>query len=228
LISATYLDVWDELLNNGFSIVKDGDMLVANESCFRSHMLYHYFNNSVVRPHSFDVPADRERARDVLKYTWQGTTSFLLEEAESTKYNEPEVREYSRFFVLNDISLLTWVSSVLKLVPPKRRRISGTFGINLLRTHTNVVSGPHQDNEEFVIVYVVAREGAGAVTTLYNLATAPNNPNTEDAVCRIQLQPGELLIFQDASFLHDVSPLEPGGHRDAIVCTVDYPREEPR
>ena len=61
---------------------------------------------------------------------------------------------------------------LLQLVPPKRRQPDGTFGVNLFRTFTNVVTTPHRDNEEFVIIYVLDRVGEGAETYLYTPADA--------------------------------------------------------
>ena len=45
------------------------------------------------------------------------------------------------------------------------------------------------------------------------------------------LCPGEMLLFSDERYLHDVTPLfaigETPCQRDAIVCTVDYPGSYP-
>ena len=42
-----------------------------------------------------------------------------------------------------------------------------------------------------------------------------------------QLNPGELMIFEDRRFKHGATPLipSPGGQakRDVLVCTVDFP-----
>jgi 2OG-Fe dioxygenase len=115
------------------------------------------------------------------------------------------------------------VRTFLSLVPPDLRQSDGTFGVNLFRTFTNVVSKPHRDNERFVILYVLDRVGDGAETSLYNAADP-----TAEPVLRHQLDPGELIIFDDERFMHDASPLvpPPGGvaHRDVLVCTVDDPR----
>ena len=43
-----------------------------------------------------------------------------------------------------------------------------------------------------------------------------------------QLQPGEILLFHDASFMHGATPLEgPVGkrHRDALVIQFDAPED---
>ena len=44
---------------------------------------------------------------------------------------------------------------------------------------------------------------------------------------RKQLNPGELMIFEDRRFKHGATPLTPppGGRakRDVLVCTVDFP-----
>ena len=52
-------------------------------------------------------------------------------------------------------------------MPPERRQPDGTFGVNLFRTFTKVVTKPHHDNEEFIIIYVLDRVGEGAETRLY-------------------------------------------------------------
>ena len=48
-----------------------------------------------------------------------------------------------------------------------------------------------------------------------------------EQVLRKQLNPGDLMIFEDGRFKHGATPLTPppGGQaqRDVLVCTVDLP-----
>ena len=48
-----------------------------------------------------------------------------------------------------------------------------------------------------------------------------------EQVLRKQLNPGDLMIFEDSRFKHGATPLipPPGGRakRDVLVCTVDLP-----
>jgi hypothetical protein len=49
---------------------------------------------------------------------------------------------------------------------------------------------------------------------------------TGPAVFEQQLNPGDIIIFEDKRFKHDASPLanplDGSARRDALVCTVDY------
>jgi len=112
-------------------------------------------------------------------------------------------------------------------VPPARRQDEGTFGVNLFRTFTNVVTKPHHDNEEFIIIYVLDRVGEGAETYLYAPEDVKSGGETiAPPLLRQQLNPGDLIIFEDARFKHGATPLQstPGetAMRDVLVCTVDY------
>ena len=99
--------------------------------------------------------------------------------------------------------------------------------MNLFRTFTNVVTKPHHDNEEFIILYVLDRIGEGAETYLYAPADVTDGGEIKgEPVLRQQLNPGDIIIFEDKLFKHGATPLidPPGGiaRRDALVCTVDY------
>ena len=89
--------------------------------------------------------------------------------------------------------------------------------LNLMRTHTLVVTKPHRDDEDFVIAYVIARLGEGAESQLID-------PETNKTVYALQLQPGQLLISDDRRLLHNVTPLIPPPDslacRDALICTI--------
>jgi len=211
-----------QLDTDGYLVVSD-DELGLPGTRLRDHLLRTYFTPEVLRNYPGDIPADRERARDVVEYHWRGDGPDLREHAEiaiEDRGGRPERREYARTPVVHDALFASWIRAVLNLVPHGRRRVRGTFGVNIFRTFTNVVTRPHADGEEYVFVYVVDRQGGGAETTLFR----PEDPRTP--VHRRQLAPGQLIVFEDARFLHTASPLvdPPGGRarRDALVCTVDY------
>jgi hypothetical protein len=139
----------------------------------------------------------------------------------------PGKREHARVELLADAQAVDLLHALLRLVPPDLRQPDGTFGVNLFRTFTNVVTKPHHDDEEFIIIYVLDRIGDGANTHLY----LPDDVTDEGrvtgaAVLKQQLNPGDIIIFEDKRFKHDASPLikTPGGNamRDALICTVDY------
>jgi 2OG-Fe dioxygenase len=209
---------------DGYLVVSD-DELGLPGARLREHLLRTYFTPDVLRRYPGDIPADRERARDVVEYAWDGETPVLTEHAEiaiEDRGGRPGRREYARTPVAHDPLFAAWIRAALGLIPAGRRRRRGTFGVNIFRTFTNVVTRPHADGEEFVFVYVVDRAGTGAETALFR----PEAPDT--AVHTQRLEPGQLIVFEDARFLHTASPLiaPEGGHarRDALVCTVDYPQ----
>ncbi|WP_020640161.1 2OG-Fe dioxygenase family protein [Amycolatopsis balhimycina] len=66
------------------------------------------------------------------------------------------------------------------------------------------------------------RDRTGAETALFR-ADDPDTP-----VHTQRLEPGQLIVFEDARFAHTAGPLiaPPGrrAHREALVGTVDYPQ----
>src|ERR1700727_895840 len=85
---------------------------------------------------------------------------------------------------------------------------TGTFGINLFRTFTDVVTKPHHDNEELIILYVLDRHGDGAESYLYNPEdVTPEGQPTGKPVLKRQLNPGDIMIFDDARFKHGATKL---------------------
>jgi hypothetical protein len=78
------------------------------------------------------------------------------------------------------------------------------------------------------VFYIIDRVGDGAETYLYKPDdVAEQGEPIAEPVLRRQLNPGEIIIFEDNLFKHGATPLEaPDGvstMRDAVVCTVDYP-----
>jgi len=171
-----------------------------------------------------DLPVDRKRARDVVYYEWDAPSLHLSEYQDIVIKNRGDIpgeRQHSRVLLLQDDYAQVWVTACLSLIPAVSRRDHGTFGVNLFRTYTNVVTRPHKDNEEYIIIYVLDKVGRGARSYLYSA------DNPEKRMFFGTLQPGEILIFKDSDFLHGATPLEPppgqSAQRDALVCTVDYP-----
>ncbi|SFB16587.1 2OG-Fe dioxygenase [Amycolatopsis marina] len=215
-----------QIETEGFAVVSDDELGFSPES--RAHLHREFFRPGILRSYPDDLPVDRERARDVVRYDWNDD-QLTLTEYESivieNRGERPEPREYARVEVLTDPCFEEWIRLALGLVPGSTRDTKGTFGVNLFRTYTNVVTRPHQDGEKFVFIYVLDKVGQGAQTWLYG-------PEENDPVLfQDTLGPGDLLVFEDARFRHSVTPLEnpPGGtaRRDVLVCTVNYDHTYP-
>ncbi len=190
-----------------------------------------YFDGGWLRHDEGDRPHDRERARDVILYEWNDEELTLEEYKNIAIWNRSDIkgeRIHKRIELLQDRHARELIETFLSLVPEDRRQRRGTFGINMFRTHTDVVSKPHQDKEEFIILYVLGREGDGAESYLYKYDEQEMGAGeVGEQVLRKQLNAGDLLIFEDSKFKHGATPLipPPGGRatRDVLVCTVDCP-----
>jgi 2OG-Fe dioxygenase len=221
-------DIWASLRVQGYALTDDASIGLPEK--FRENFGQTYFNDRVLRHDEGDSPVDRQRARDVIQYEWREDVLELREHETITitdRADIPGKREHSRIELLTDAEGENLVRAFLELVPPERRQADGTFGVNLFRTFTNVVTKPHHDNEEFIILYILNRIGDGAETYLYNPGdVSEDGKPTADPVLTHQLNPGDIIIFEDERFKHGATPLEapPDGHamRDALVCTVDY------
>jgi hypothetical protein len=214
--------VRERILVHGFARVTDRRLGLPRD--FRERLSGTYFNDEVLRSDVPDLPVDRKRARDVIYYEWDTPRLHLSEYTDILIKNRGDIpgeRQHSRVRLLDDDYARAWVTACLSLIPGQLRRDRGTFGVNLFRTYTNVVTRPHQDNEEFIIVYVLDKIGRGAKSYLYS------SDNPEKQIFFGTLRPGEILIFRDSCFLHGATPLVPkanrSAQRDAMVCTVDYP-----
>jgi len=214
-------EAWSGVAEKGYAVVRDTDLGLS--PTLRTHFSERYFNDEVLEVDVAGVHKDRDRARDVVRYEWNGRSLSLAEYHTVTIQDRSgyvAARDHKRVELLSDPRAAEWITAALTLVPPRFRQPIGTFGINFFRTRTTVVSGPHHDDEEFCLVYVVDKIGDGAQTRLHDTDEA------QTVKLRHTLEPGEMLIFRDAQYLHDVTPLEADGsthcHRDAIVCTVNY------
>jgi hypothetical protein len=215
--------VQQELTERGYAVVSDTDLGLDLE--IRRHIVQNYFTEKVLQSDHPAVHQDRDRARDVIRYAWDGDHLHVREHDRIDIINRSGFagsRTPNRARLLDEVPMETWVRAMIALIPPHRRQKEGTFGVNFMRTRTTVVSGPHHDDEEYVIVYVADKYGEGAETTLHDV----DDPSK--VVLRVTLAPGDLIVFRDADYLHNASPLT-GDHaqRDALVCTVNYPETYP-
>lgn len=225
---AGYEQVWADLAAQGYALT--GDRSIGLPEKFRQNFSDTYFNSWTLRHDEGDWPVDRQRARDVIRYQWRYDHLDLHRHDSITitdRAGIPGKREHARVELLEDAQAVELIRAFLRMVPRDRRQPAGTFGVNLFRTFTNVVTKPHYDNEEFIIIYVIDRVGEGATTHLYLPGDVTGDGRvTGPAVLEHQLNPGDILVFEDKRFKHDASPLikPPGGSamRDALVCTVDY------
>lgn len=221
--------VHEDVTEHGFALTTESDIGLPSK-CGRN-LQETYFDGGQLRHDESDRPHDRERARDVIYYEWNDGQLSLEEYKTIAIWDRSEIkgeRIHTRIELLQDPQARELIETFLSLVPEGRRRQRGTFGVNLFRTHTNVVSKPHQDEEEFIILYVLDREGDGAESYLYKYDEQEMGAEeVGERVLRKQLNPGDLMIFEDGRFKHGATQLipPPGGRaqRDVLICTVDFP-----
>lgn len=220
--NTTLSRAWSDLRSQGYTVVTDAELGMSE--AFRQHVAATYFSPEVLEADIPEVHQDRDRARDVVRYEWSQDGVALAEHDTVELANRSGYagrRTHSRIELLGDDSIRDWVSAVLTLVPEEMRQEKGTFGINLFRTRKTIVSGPHQDDEEYCIVYVVDKHGGGARTQLHDVQ------DDNKVHFQVTLEPGDLIIFKDSAYKHNVTPLvaadEGDTYRDAVVCTINYP-----
>jgi 2OG-Fe dioxygenase len=221
--------VWSALAGQGYALTSEDKIGLPEK--FRENFVQTYFTEDHIRHDPGDWPVDRKRARDVVRYWWRDG-ELCLEEHDTIALTDradiPGRREHSRVRLLEDPEAKRFVRTLLSLVPPLQRKPTGTFGVNLFRTFSDVVTKPHRDNEELIILYVLDRQGEGAESYLYDPDdVTPEGQVIGDPVLWRQLNPGDIMIFDDARFMHGATPLValPDGtsRRDVLVCTVDSP-----
>jgi hypothetical protein len=216
------------LARDGYALTSDCAIGLSDD--FRERFRRAYFNPETLHHDEGDWPVDRLRARDVIRYQWCDDELRLQRHDTITitdRADIPGERDHSRVELADDEMARKLIRAFLDLVPKGRRQADSTFGINLFRTFSNVVTKPHHDGEEFIIIYVVDRVGDGAESRLYLPEDVDGEGKVTGApVLKHQLNPGDLIIFEDSKFKHDASPLIPladgSRQRDAVVCTVDY------
>jgi hypothetical protein len=168
---------------------------------------------------------DRTRCRDVVECRFDSdclTISEYKHVALRPVANATAPRLYKHTYTLDVPLFVKWLVICLSLIPAEERQTHCTVGLEFMRTRGKVVGYKHQDHEQFVCIYIVAREAEGALTSLHPIS---DPDKTEMAVT---LKPGELLIFRDCDFVHDATPLQPRfdgdqPHRDTIIALMHYP-----
>jgi hypothetical protein len=226
--SAGHQAAWAALDDHGYALISDHSIGLPEK--LRANIGDTYFNPWTLRQDKGDWPADRQRVRDVIRYGWHDDGLHLREHDTITLFDRADIpgkREHKRVLLLDDPQAEELIRALLQLVPPDRRRDDSTFGVNLFRTFTNVVTKPHHDDEEFIILYVLDRQGDGAETYLYTPSDVTEDGEVKaPPLFRRQLDPGDIFIFEDRLFKHGATPLinPPDGtaKRDVLVCTVDY------
>ena len=216
------------LADQGYALTDDRSIGLPEKFC--QNFSATYFNSWTLHHDEGDWPIDRLRARDVIRYQWHGDRLDVGQHDTITITDRAGIRgkrEHSRVDLLKDPQAEELIRAFLHFVPLERRQPDGTFGVNLFRTFTKVVTKPHHDNEEFIIIYVLDRVGGGAETRLYQPEdVTADGQVTGTPVLKHQLNPGDIIIFEDIKFKHDASPLislcDRIAQRDALVCTVDY------
>lgn len=216
-----------DLRSQGYALTSDE--AIGFTRGHRENFSLRYYNPETLRHDPGDFPVDRERARDVIRYWWDDEALGLDNHDRITitdRAGIPGAREHSRVLLLKDPDARQLISTLLQLVPSDRRQAEGTFGVNLFRTYTNVVTTPHHDHEEFVILYILDRIGDGAETSLYKPEDVSEDGMVlAEPILTQQLNPGDIFIFDDNTFKHGTTPLvsPPGGtaRRDALVGTID-------
>jgi 2OG-Fe dioxygenase len=220
--------VHQNIADEGYALTTEWDIGLPPKCA--KYLRETYFDTQL-RCDKGDQPADRERARDVILYEWENGEPILKEYETIAIRDRSGIkgeRIHKRIELLRDEQFRDVIKTFLSLVPEDRRQQKGTFGVNLFRTHTDVVTRPHRDDEEFIIIYFLDREGDGAESYLYR-HDQEKMDHAEDGelVLWKQLNSGDLLIFDDSRFKHGATPLTPppGGRakRDVVICTVDYP-----
>lgn len=221
-------DVWTALERHGYAITNDHSLEIPER--FRQSIISEYFNPWTLCHVEGERPVDRLAARDVIRYQWHDAHLSVQRHDSITITDRAGIvgkRERPRVELLKDSQALELIYEFLRLVPPGRRQSDGTLGVNLLRTFTAVVTAPHQDMEEYIIIYVLDRVGGGGVTCLYRLSNITDDGQVSgNPELLRQLNPGDIIIFEDKLFMHGVTSLTnpPTGtaKRDVLVCTVDY------
>jgi hypothetical protein len=220
--------VWAALADQGYALTSEDEIGLPKK--FRENFVQTYFTEDRIRHDPGDWPVDRKRARDVVRYWWHDGDLSLREHRTIAITDRAGIRGrrvHSRVRLLEDAQADEFIRTSLNLVPPGQRRRTGTFGVNLFRTFTDVVTTPHHDHEELIILYVLDRQGEGAESYLYDPDdVTPEGKAIGGPIMQQQLNPGDIFIFDDKRFMHGATPLEalPDGtsQRDVLVCTVDY------
>lgn len=146
----------------------------------------------------------KQHARDVFGYE-----AARVREEDSIAHIDG-ADDYSRFELLSDTRTAKVAGTFLAMIPAQLRSESGRVSADYFRYSPGTEAGPHQDGfGDIVAIWVLGRhEAAGAESFLIDMQGRD--------VLRGAVPAGQVLIFQDAHFLHGVTPLK-AGTRDALT-----------
>jgi hypothetical protein len=138
--------------------------------------------------------------------------------------NLPNARVYRRLHSLYVPPLYRLIVLVLDLVPIAERRREGQVDIHAFSTFAEIVLKSHKDGSEtnpveWVIAYVVAKQGGGACSVL------SEDEEQKVIVKKFDIGVGQALMHWDDKFFHNVTRLERTAassqpRRDALVMTI--------
>ena len=212
-----YLEVaWNNMRSNGFHFADERELGLPAD--FRRKFHAAFFTPDIIGPHDGDIPADRERAREVIRYDW-----VSLAQVELASYHPVDIvlpswegkRDFDRIDLLSHPGFREWTTGMLSRVPPEHRLGNGTFGVNLFRIRTQMDIRPNRD-ARFIVVYMLDKAGDGGETFLRKIAG-------DGVIAELVVYPGEFVIFDGTQFEYNASPLVGADARlDVLVCTVDY------
>src|SRR6516225_3801733 len=126
-ITAGHEKVWASLAEQGWAVTSDRSISLPRK--FRRNFRKAYFNPENLRHDEGDMPVDRQRARDVIRYQWHGG-DLRLNRHESITITDragiPGEREHARVELLEDAQAVDLLHAFLQLVPEERRKPEGT------------------------------------------------------------------------------------------------------
>lgn len=212
----------------GYALSNLGALGLSSRAEFCDHVVGTYFTSEWLGYYN-DTPATRQRGpRDVIRYAWHGDELEVDEHTTTVvgaRVGFKAGRVYPRAYLLKDRVVAPWIRLMISLVPPSRRQPMGTFAVNALRTHGQIVEGPHQDEEDLIYSQLLRVEGVGGTSHLYEPG------KLDKPVFSVTLGPEDVLLSDDERYWHGVTDLQgidgKPPVRDALVCTMNYPATYP-
>jgi hypothetical protein len=209
-----------DLATQGFATFHDSD-LVEDAEARRERFREKFFRD--MQEDLPEVHGSRQRLRDRFIYERRSGQVVLAEAPDGgsvLNHHYKSKRVYKREFLLDSSYIHDLVTQVLIVIPYNMTKSVESFGANLFRTSGVTVNSRHQDNAQFAIIMVVGKNGHGDVTEL-----SLDKEGTQIVFAR-ELNPGDILLFEDACFYHYTRGLQSlegvPPYRDAFVATIEY------
>lgn len=166
------------------------------------------------RPQAREDPRgpQKRHARDVISYQRTGSDVLTAEEASIAHTTEAGevVDDFARVWMLSGWWGRRVASLFLRMVPPSDAWEAGYASADYFVYSPGVIVGPHQDKfGRYVMIWCTARseDAEGGVSVL---------SGDQGDVLRTWLKPDDILIFDDAKFIHGMTELE-AGTREALI-----------